>query len=328
MARPLRIQFDGAIYHICARGNDRRRIFQAEADRYYFLELLEKSARRFDVSVLCFVLMENHFHLVAQTRRPNLVRWMHWLMVSYTVFFNRRHRRSGHLFQGRYKSFLVEQGEYLLGLSRYVHLNPVRGMSLGRGTPGERRRRLRNFKWSSYRGYAGLAKPFPFVAEATVLDELSGASRAQRLRYRRFTEEGLLREIDNAFHSVQWQAVLGSESFVQRVRDRMKGLHKEKREVTSVRRSSRAVSPHQILRRVATKFRLSPRQLLETKKRGLVARNLAMWMIWEISALTLREIGEMFGNLDYAAVAQRIRRIRLSYSLGATNKLLIEMSNV
>jgi hypothetical protein len=106
-------------------------------------------------------LMGNHFHLVAQTHRPNLRRWMHWLLVAYTVYFNRRHRWSGHLFQGRYKSFLVQEGDYLLDLSRYVHLNPVRGVSLGRGTPSERRKRLRAFRWSSYRGYADLSAPFP-----------------------------------------------------------------------------------------------------------------------------------------------------------------------
>src|SRR5438552_15486051 len=115
--------------------------------------------------------MGNHFHLVAQTRRPNLRRWMHWLLVSYSVYFNRRHRSSGHLFQGRYKRFLVQEGDYLLGLSRYVHLNPVRGVSLGRGSPAERRKRRRAFKSSSYRGYAGLSAPLTLLRAAMVLDE-------------------------------------------------------------------------------------------------------------------------------------------------------------
>src|SRR6266480_3556959 len=196
MARPLRVEFEDAIYHLCARGNARQRIFHDERDRTRLVDLFEESARRFEVAILCFVLMGNHFHLVAQTRRPNLRRWMHWLLVSYTVFFNRRHRSSGHLFQGRYKSFLVQEGEYLLSLSRYVHLNPVRGVSLGRGTPTERRKRLRAFKWSTYRGYAGLSAPFPFVQETMVLDELRDPRRAEHLRYRRFVEEGLGREID------------------------------------------------------------------------------------------------------------------------------------
>ena len=327
MARPLRIQFEDAIYHLCGRGNDRRRIFQSENDRLYFLELLEKSARRFDAGILCFVLMENHFHLVAQTRRANLVRWMHWLMVSYTVFFNRRHRRSGHLFQGRYKSFLVEEGEYLLGLSRYLHLNPVRGVSLGRGTPSERRTRLRRFPWSSYRGYAGLAKPLPLIEEEMVLGEL-GRGRRQRLRYRRFTEEGLLREIESPLEAVQWQAVLGSDSFVQKARDRVKGLDKAKREITPVRKAALNVQPKEVLSRVAKKFGLEPARLQRRGERGLVARNVAMWMVWESGALSLREIGELFGGLDYAAVAQRIRRTRLTYKPLAKEKLLTAMLNV
>jgi putative transposase len=116
MARGLRIEFENALYHVCARGNACGDIFRSDANRARFLQLLEHSAQRFSGAVLCFVLMDNHFHLVIRTHFPNLSRWMHWLMVSYSVYLNRRHRRSGHLFQGRYKSFLVESGEYLLNV--------------------------------------------------------------------------------------------------------------------------------------------------------------------------------------------------------------------
>ena len=143
MARPLFIEFEDAIYYLLARGNARRRILHDERDCARFVQFLGESAHRFDAAVLCFVFMGNHFHLLAQTHQPNLGRWMHWLLVAYAVYFNRRHRLSGHLFQGRYKSFLVQEGDYLLRLSRYVHLNPVRGISLGRGNPSERRKRLR-----------------------------------------------------------------------------------------------------------------------------------------------------------------------------------------
>jgi REP element-mobilizing transposase RayT len=328
MARPLRVEFEDAIYHLCARGNARQRVFHDQRDRARFVELLGESARRFDAAVLCFVLMSNHFHLVAQTRRPNLGRWMHWLLVSYTVYFNRRHRWSGHLFQGRYKSFLVQEGDYLLALSRYVHLNPVRGVSLGRGNPSERRARLRRFKWSSYPGYVGLSRPFAFVEEEMVLGELGGQTRGERLRYRRFVEGGLLREIENPFAAVKWQAVLGSESFVQKLRDRVKGLHKEQREITSLRHVARRAEPHKLLKRVARKHELDVKQLLQRGGRGLHPRNVAMWMIWEMGDKSLREIGEMFGGLDYAAVAQRIRRVRLAHNPTATRKLFEEMSNV
>ncbi len=328
MARPLRVEFEDAIYHLCTRGNARQRIFWDDRDRARFLALVEESRRRFDVAIFGFVLMSNHVHLIAQTHRANLARWMHWLSVSYTVYFNRRHRSSGHLFQGRYQSFLVQEGEYLLALSRYVHLNPVRGVSLGRGTPSERRERLRAFKWSSYRGYAGFEKPFPFVEEEMVLGELGGPRRGERLRYRRFVEEGLVREIENPFAAVRWQAVLGNESFVQTLRDRVKGLHKERREITSLRRVERRVQTHEVLEKVARKHKVEVERLLKRGERGLQARNLAMWMIWETGTKSLREIGELFGGLDYAAVAQRISRVRSAHSARAAQKLLAEMLNV
>lgn len=328
MARPLRVEFEGALYHLCARGNARQRIFVDDRDRAHFLSLLQESAQRFDARVLCFVLMSNHFHLVAQTQRANLGRWLHWLSVAYTVFFNRRHLRSGHLFQGRYKSFLVQEREYLLSLSRYVHLNPVRGGTLGRGTPKERRTRLRQFKWSSYRGYAGIAKPFAFLENEKVLGELAGAKWDERARYRRFVEEGLVREIENPFEAVRWQAILGNESFVEKLRDRVKGLHKERREITPLRRIAATLHPEQVLKKVAKKHKLDPQRLLARGERGLQARNVAMWMLWETGTKSLREIGELFGGIDYAAVAQRIRRIRLAYDATATRKLLMEMSNV
>jgi putative transposase len=328
MARPLRVEFEDAIYHLCARGNARQAIFHDERDCARFLQLLSESAQRFDAAVLCFVLMGNHFHLVAQTHRPNLGRWMHWLLVSYTVYFNRRHRSSGHLFQGRYKSFLVQQGDYLLSLSRYVHLNPVRGVSLGRGNPAERRKRLRVFKWSSYRGYAGLSAPFPFVQEAMVLDELRGPRRAQRLRYRRFCEESLLREIENPFDAVQWQAVLGDESFAQKLLDRLKGLHKQRREITSLRKARSSIDPKKVLERVAKKYDVNRKRLVARGERGLHAKNIAMWMIWETGGKSLREIGELFGGMDYAAVAQRIRRTRSGHDAIAARKLINKMLNV
>ena len=328
MARPLRVEFEGAVYHLCARGNARQPVFRDERDCARFLELLTESAQRFEAAIVCFVLMGNHFHLVAQTRRPNLRRWMHWLLVSYTMYFNRRHRSSGHLFQGRYQSFLVQDGDYLLGLSRYVHLNPVRGPRSGRGSPTERRKRLRGFKWSSYRGYAGLSAPFPFLEGAMVLDELRGPKRAERLHYRRSVEEGLLNEIENPFEAVQWQAVLGDESFVQKLRDRFKGLHQQRREITSLRRAMPSIDPERVLERVARKYQVDRKRLIARGERGLRAKNVAMWMIWETGTKSLREIGELFGGLDYAAVAQRIRRTRSTHDTAAARKLIGTMLNV
>ena len=237
MARPLRIEFEDALYHLCARGNERQKVYRDDRDRQSFLGMLERSSRRYQVSILGFVLLGNHFHLMAETHRANLSQWMHWLMVTYTVYFNWRHRRSGHLFQGRYKSFLVEsaRGDYALELSRYIHLNPVRGRSLGKGNPAERRERLRRYRWSSYAGYAGLRTQFPFVEEEQVLGQMGGASNQRRVAYRRFVEDGLLREVEAPWDRVRWQSALGSESFLRRIQDRM-----QEKKGTATRNSSGA----------------------------------------------------------------------------------------
>ena len=104
MARPLRVEFEGAVYHLTGRGNARQRIFADEKDCAKFVELLVESLQRYDVALQAYVLMGNHYHLIAETRRANLGRWMHWFATAYTVYFNRRHKRVGHLFQGRYSN--------------------------------------------------------------------------------------------------------------------------------------------------------------------------------------------------------------------------------
>ena len=175
MARPLRIEVAGGWYHVTARGNERRAIFRDDADRKHWLALLEQWVERFVLQVHAYVLMDNHYHLLLETRTANLTQAMQWLQVSYTVWFNRRHRRSGHLFQGRYQAILLEGETLGWEVSRYVHLNPVRVKALGLDKTAQRRShagvngkpaatqirerigRLRQFRWSSYRAYTGLA---------------------------------------------------------------------------------------------------------------------------------------------------------------------------
>ena len=118
MARPLRIEFENALYHVTARGNERNEIFSDDVDRIRFLELLEKYIDRHGTIVYCYVLMDNHYHLIVETPAANLTSFMHSLQSHYTGWYNRRHARVGHLFQGRYKAIIVDRDEYLLELSR------------------------------------------------------------------------------------------------------------------------------------------------------------------------------------------------------------------
>jgi len=147
MARPLRIEFPDALYHVTSRGNEQRPIFRDDVDCTMFLTFLGQAVQRFGWSLTAWVLMTNHYHLVIQTPEANLSRGMHWLNGTYAGWFNHRHKRSGHLFQGRFDSFLVERETYLRELLRYVVLNPVRAKMVARPE---------DYRWSSYRSTAGL----------------------------------------------------------------------------------------------------------------------------------------------------------------------------
>ncbi len=156
MARPLRIQCPGAIYHVTARGNERRAVFRSDTDRRRFLGKLSDLCEAHGVEVYTLALMTNHCHLVVCTPRGNLTAFMQQFQTSYAVTSNRQHGRTGHLFAGRYKAPLVEGGHYLLRLTRHVHLNPVRTKERSALGSGRKRQLLRGYRWSSFPSYSGL----------------------------------------------------------------------------------------------------------------------------------------------------------------------------
>lgn len=151
MARALRIEFPGAVYHVTARGDRRKAIFVDDADRQRFLELLAQATDRFEATVMAYCLMGNHYHLVVHTHQANLSRLMRHVNAVYSQAFNRRHGVVGHLFQGRFKAIIVDRDAYLLELCRYVELNPVRAAMVETAA---------NWKWSSYRAHVGI-EPSP-----------------------------------------------------------------------------------------------------------------------------------------------------------------------
>jgi REP element-mobilizing transposase RayT len=167
MARPLRIQFENAYYHVTCRGNARQEIYADDLDRSVFLRLLARSAEIYQVGVLAYVLMANHFHLLVKTPGANLQEFMRHFNISYTSHFNRDHERTGHLYQGRYKAFLIDADSYLQEVSRYIQLNPLRSQDRIRKALTERRKYLRNYQWSSYPSYASRRSPrsFPRVQD-------------------------------------------------------------------------------------------------------------------------------------------------------------------
>jgi len=245
MARPLRMERAGAWYHVTARGTERRVIFADDRDRRRWMELVAEAVAVFNLVVHGYVLMDNHYHLMVETREANLSRAMQWLQTSYSMGFNRRHRRVGPLFQGRFKAIVVDRAGWGLELSRYVHLNPVRTARMGLdkrarqadrlgagGRPDrrqvqERVERLRNYRWSSYRAYAGWDKA-PEWMNCTAVLELGGGGGTVRERQRRYQQyvEGAIREgmQTSPWEHVQAQLVLGGCEFLEKIRRKVGGL--------------------------------------------------------------------------------------------------------
>lgn len=153
MTRPLRVQYEGAVYHMTCRGNERKTIFKDDQDKNVFLELLSDGVKTYNIILYCYILMDNHFRLLLETPLGNLGVFMRWFNITYTSHYNRRHKRAGHLYQGRYKSILMEKEGYLHVLSRYIHLNPVRTRQKEKVSLAEKKKYLRNYPWSSLLAY-------------------------------------------------------------------------------------------------------------------------------------------------------------------------------
>ena len=208
MARALRLEHPGAIWHVTSRGNNRGDIYFSDEDRLTFLALLAESVRRFGWLVQAWVLMTNHFHLVIETPDPTLSCGMKWLNQKYAQYVNRKHNRSGHLFHGRFKSFLVERETYLLEVLRYTVLNPVRARMV---------ERPEDYIWSSYRATAGYDVAPGWLTREWTLMQFGPDLATQKASYRAFVDAGAQIE-RSPIENVVAQLYLGSEAFIERMR--------------------------------------------------------------------------------------------------------------
>ena len=320
MARQLRIQYPGAYYHVTCRGNERKKIFLDDDDRRRFLYLLEESLETYQAVLYAYVLMDNHFHLVVQTMRANLSEFMRRFNICYTGWFNYHHNRCGHLYQGRYNALLVDADNYLLELSRYIHLNPVRVGRLRKCDYQERWLNLRRYQWSSLPGYINDKKVVEFVNYDMVLG-MNGGRRA----YQRFVVDGLKEGIEDPFEDVQYQTILGDDDFVARVKSKYieKGSLREQPMYRDM--ISGMIDPEVVLQCVARVMGVDRGELMK-RERGGIVRGVAAEMLYKYSGLTQAQIGELLGGVDYGAVYQL--RYRMKERCTQDNVLQLQYRNI
>jgi len=277
MARPLRLQFDGALYHLTVSGINRQPLFRDNQDRRRYLELLSRYRDRYEFRLYAYVLMNHDAHLLLETPRGNIGKMMQCLGTSYTSYFNRRHKRRGAVFGGRYKSYLVDKESCLPEVTRYIHRGHLKsGLK-------------RDYPWSSYRIYLG-RKVSGLIETEPVLSRFSRSVRGQRRRYQEFVEKNNNVREDAYPPKANSQQLAGFRP------------QSSKEEEAPLRKAER------ILHEVSLSLAPNEDKDLRPRRRGALARHVAMYLIRRQTSLPLRSIGELLG-VKAPAVALAIEKI-------------------
>ena len=302
MARPLRIEYPGCFYHVTSRGNEQKDIFKSRMDREKFLSYLKSSVERYGARIHAYCMMTNHYHLLMETPKGNLSQIMRHINGAYTTYFNVKRKRSGHLFQGRYKAIIVEADEYALELSRYMHLNPVRaGMVV----------RPQDYEWSSYRCYAGLTAPPDWLSQNLILDHFGTPD--QNVKYQIFVETHIGETYETPLKTVVASTLLGSPGFVAAISEKHVGHFNANRNVPAVKQLSGQLAVEEVVEAVKRVI----------GEEGGLWRKISIHLCHLYSGMKLKEIGEKFGVSD-AAVSVTSKRLLAQATKDRNTKEAIE----
>ncbi len=320
MGRPLRIEFENAVYHITSRGNERKKIYRDDGDKEKFLELLEDYKNRYNFLIHCFVLMDNHYHLVIETLRPNLIKIMHGLNSGYTGYFNKKYKRSGHLFQGRYKAIIVDKENYLLELSRYVHLNPLRAKIINKP---------QDYKWSSYGGYIRKKEVNNLNNYNWLLSIFGNEEKKSRRQYKEFVEEGIAKKLENPVKRAVGNMILGSKEFIDSI---LVKIDRDEigQEIANRNEILKTINPQEVIKEVSNKYKIKPIEITNTGTRNNEARNVAIYITRNVCELSNKETAKIFGGIKESAVSKVVKRLENNIKTNKALKQITEqlMSNV
>jgi len=294
---------------------ERSRLFVDDGDRERFVDRLAERVEQYNIRLYLFVCMLNHFHLVFETPEGNCSRFMHSLSTAYTVYYNLRHRRHGHLLDGRYKAKLVEGDDYLLALTRYVHLNPVHVGTIRKKPLEEKIKYLRAYTWSSYQSYIGGRKALEFVEHGPILAQMSVGRRtgqaAKRKAYRQFVETGLA-ESDDDFKKAMEASPrsIGSDGFRKWVDKLCQDLAegRSRREDVAFRRVTEPLAVETVLEAAAGMLNVEVSAFRE-RRRNSALRAVAARMLTRFAAQTQRQVADHLGMGTGGAVSAQVRRL-------------------
>lgn len=283
MARPIRVEFENAFYHVLNRGLEKRRIFQNNSDYDGFIKRLLEIYRRFDIVIYAYCLMPNHYHLFVKTPKPNLQKAMRHLNSSYTITFNKSHQRVGPLFQGRYKAILVEAESYAMELIRYIHLNPVRAKMV---------ELPENYTCSSFGFYLNPKNSSDFLDTGWALSQFNN----KRTLFKKFTYEGLSQDFDPQ-KKVKHGFLLGGADFIDEIKEKYL-LGSKDRELSKIRHCQKPTDIS-IYKKIIRK--LTPNKDYQTK--------MLAYLLKKYTSLTLKEIQGILGAKGgYSALSHLIHR--------------------
>ncbi len=291
MARPLRITYPGAFYHITSRGNERKPIFKSLADKEKFLIYLESATRRYDAIIHVYCLMGNHYHLLLETPSGNLSQIMRHINGAYTTYFNTKRQRAGHLLQGRFKAILIDMDEYSTELSRYIHLNPIRAKMVDK---------LQDYRWSSYLDYIGNRKPPAWLERDFILGYFGKRPSIAEKNYRGFIDAKLGKKYKSPLTEVVGSTVLGSADFVKEIKERFIEGKKASRDLPALKALCSKPAIEDIIKAVESAFIQQP----------ALVKNVSLFLCHRHTASNLKQIGRHF-NVGESAVSQASRRIRM-----------------
>ena len=289
MARPLRITFPGAFYHVTSRGNEGRDVFKSRCDREKFAEYLESASYRYRAVIHAYCLMDNHYHLLLETPLGNLPQIMHHINGAYTTYFNVKRKRSGHLFQGRYKAILVAIDEYAKELSRYIHLNPVRAKLTE--TP-------ENYDWSSHKFYVGKQKSPKWLYRDFILSYFGTDIANAQKSYQGFVDALINEQYASLLKEAVSSTLLGSAEFIALIKDTYLTGRKPDKNVPALKELSARISMGEIFDEVES-FSVEEEAL---------ARDIKLYLCRRYTGEKLKDIGKHFG-IGESGVSRAYRRI-------------------